>query len=369
MIRKEQIEYRQFSILVLLFTIGTSIIIAPSMLAEYAEQDGWVSALIGMTVGILIVWCYASMGKYFRGQSLVETINESFGNYLGFVIALIFISFSLTLSSLVLSNLGNFVNTRMLVGTPLDSIEYIFVIVVVIGVRLGLETIARSTESLIPMFTCLFLLLVFAALPQLHLNNIRPVFEHDFHDIFLSSLGFITFPFGELILFLMITPMLSKSKEITRGYVLGALLGGIILTVITVLSILSLGGYGTAINTYPAFTIAQKIDVGGVIQRIEVIMAGIWMFSIFSKLAICVYATAISIKQLFRLRDLKCLTIPIAIALVPLSQWISPNASDFQTYTQKWMMYFTYAIMIIPFITTGVLYLRRKWNKNKKTQA
>ncbi|WP_028777200.1 GerAB/ArcD/ProY family transporter [Shimazuella kribbensis] len=369
MIRKEKIEYRQFAILVLLYTVGTSVIIAPSMLASYAGQDGWISALLGLGIGLLVVWCYASIGKFFMGRSLIEAINESFGNYLGFVIALIFTFFSLTLSSLVLSNIGNFVNTRMLVGTPLDAAEYIFVIVVIIGVRLGIETLARSTETLTPLFTFLFIVFIFAVLPQMHPNNIRPILEHDIHDIFKSSYGFISFPFGELVLFLMLTPFVSKNKKITKGYVLGAFIGGVIVMIITVLSILSLGGYGTAINTYPAFTIAKKIDVGGVIQRVEVIMAGIWTFSIFTKLSVCVYVTALSIKQLFRLRDLNCLTIPIAISLIPLSQWGTPNAADFQTYTAMWMMYFTYIIMIIPFLTTGVLYLKKKWGKKQESKA
>lgn len=365
MIGKEKIEYRQLAILVLMFTIGTSIIIAPSMVASYAEQDGWISALLGLATGILLVWCYASMGKYFKGQSLVETIYEAFGNYIGFVVALLFAGFCITLSSLVLSNLGNFVNTRMLVGTPIDAVEYIFVVVVVVGVRLGIETLARTAEFLVPLFTFLFLVLIFAVLPQLDLDNIMPVFEHGFRDILHSSYGFISFPFGELILFLMLTPLVSKSQKITRGFVTGALIGGIVIIIITLLSILSLGGVGTAINTYPAFAIAKKIDVGGVVQRIEVIMAGIWMFSIFLKLSLCVYVTALSIKQLFRLKDINCLTLPIAISLIPLSQWFSPNASDYQTFTQKWMMLVTYAIMCIPFITTGFLYIKRKWNKNK----
>jgi spore germination protein KB len=366
MIGKEKIEYRQLAILVLMFTIGTSIIIAPSMVASHAEQDGWISALLGSAVGIIFVWCYASMGKYFKGQSLVEIIFVTFGNYLGFVVALLFVGFCITLSSLVLSNLGNFVSTRVLVGTPINAIEFIFVVVVVIAVRLGIETIARSAEFLIPLFTFLFLILIFAVLPQLQIENIRPVFEHSTHEILQSSYGIITFPFGELLLFLMLTPLISKSQKITRGFVIGSFIGAMVIILITLVSILSLGGMGTATNTYPAFAIAKKIDIGGVMQRIEVIMAGIWMFSIFFKLSLCVYVTALSMKQLFRLKDINCLTFPITISLIPLSQWFSPNASDFQTFTQKWMMVVTFAVMCIPFITTGLLFIKRKWKRKRE---
>jgi spore germination protein KB len=357
-------DYRQFAILVLLFTIGTSIIIAPSMLAAYAKQDGWISALIGLLVGLFVVWCYASIGTYFKDKTLIAVINESFGKYLGFVVALVFSVFALILSSLVLSNIGNFVNTRLLLGTPLDSVEYTFVITVVIGVRLGIETICRSTEFLIPLFAFLFLILTFAVLPQMDVENLLPVFEHDVHDIFKSSYGFISFPFVELMLFLMLTPYVAKQKNIKKGYLIGATVGGVLLVIITVVSIMSLGGGGTAINTYPAFSIAKKIDVGGVVQRMEVIMAWIWMFSIFSKLSVCLYVSTVCFQQLFRLRDVNCLTLPIALSLIPLSQWLSPSAVDFQTYTTRWMMYFTYITMCIPLLTAGIFFLKRKWTKN-----
>jgi spore germination protein KB len=366
MVGKEKIAYHQFAILVLMFTIGTSIIIAPSTLAMYAQQDGWISALFGMAVGLSVVWGYAAIGKYFMNRTLIEAIQFSFGKYLGFPFSFIIIGFSLILSSLVLSNVGNFVNTRMLVGTPLDAIEYIFVLIAVIGIRFGIETLSRATEFILPLFVFLFLFFCFAVLPQIELINIKPIFEHDIKLIIRSSYGFITFPFGELFLFLMITPFISKREKIKKGYLLGTIIGGTVLVIITVLSIFSLGGEGTAIDTYPAFALAKKIDVAGVIQRIEVIMAGIWMFSIFTKLSVCVFTTALGMKQLFKMRDLNCLTIPIAIILIPLSQWLSPNASDFQTYTQHWMYLFTFAVMVIPFLTTLVLYFRRKFSKGKK---
>lgn len=214
MIGKEKIEHRQFAIMVLLFTIGTSIIIAPSMLASYVKQDGWISGLLGLVSAMLLVWCFGAMGKAFEDRTLIETMNFSFGNYVGFVMGFLFACYGLVLSSLVLSSVGNFVDSRLLIGTPLNAVEYIFVVAVVFGVRLGIETVARTSESLTPIFFMLFLLLVIAVLPQISMENIRPIYEHGFSDVFRSSIGFISFPFGELVLFLMLTPLIVKRQKI-----------------------------------------------------------------------------------------------------------------------------------------------------------
>lgn len=367
--KKENISYRQLAILVAVFTIGSSIIIAPNMLAARAEQDAWISSLVGWGVGLLLVWCFTGMSRLFRDKTLVEAIDLSFGKYIGFVIAFLFISFVIVLASLVLSNLGAFVVSRLLPGTPLAAVEYIFLTTIVIAVRFGPETIARTVETTILIFAMLFLFFILASLPQVRITNILPLFEHGPLEILQSSVGYITFPFGELMIFLMITPMITKHEKVKRGLLIGTAIGGFILFIVTLLAILNMGGVNLSRFTYPAFHMAKRIDIAETIQRVEVVMAGIWTFSIFTKLSICVYVATFSIKQLFRLRDYRCLVMPICILLPPLSQYFVSNFAEAATTTQTTMMYFTYGVLIIPFLTTGVWLLRFKRKKKSDDRS
>jgi spore germination protein KB len=367
--KKENISYRQLAILVSIFTIGSSIIIAPNMLAAHSEQDAWIASLAGWGVGLLLVWCFAMMSRLFDDKTLVEAIDLSFGKYVGFLVSFLFISFVIVLASVTLSNLGSFVVSRLLPGTPLVAVEYIYLITIVIAVRLGPETIARTVESTIFVFDILFLFFILATLQQVDVTNILPLFEHSPREILTSTAGYITFPFAELLVFLMLTPMISDHKKVKRGLLIGTFLGGLVLFIVILLSIFSIGGDNLSRFTYPAFHMAKRIDIAGTFQRMEVIMAGIWTFSIFTKLSVCVYVITFSIKQLFRLRDYRCLVTPICILLPPLSQFFVSNFAESATTIQISMMYFTYGILLIPFLTTGVWLLRFKRKKKSDGES
>ncbi|MCT6593161.1 spore germination protein, partial [Pantoea dispersa] len=72
---------------------------------------------------------------------------------------------------------GNFLTTQILPYTPLTAIHIAFMGVVIVGVRLGIEVIARSAEILFPWFIGLFGLLILSMIPQIKIEHIQPVFE------------------------------------------------------------------------------------------------------------------------------------------------------------------------------------------------
>lgn len=55
MLEKGKIGSRQLTILVILYTLGDSILVLPSIVASEAEQDGWVSGIIGVAIAPLLV--------------------------------------------------------------------------------------------------------------------------------------------------------------------------------------------------------------------------------------------------------------------------------------------------------------------------
>lgn len=358
--QKEQIGVRQFSILVLMFTIGTAIMINPIIATTYAKQNGWIAYVLSLAVGLFIVWVYASIGEYFQGISLVESTQSTLGKWLGSVVILFVVVYTIILSSLILSNIGYFVSSRILIGTPLDAIDFMFIVLVVLGVRLGLETLARSAEILLPLFTLMFILFIIGILPQIEVNNILPVMENGFKPIWQSSSYMILFTFGELVLFLMLVPHLSNKKKIKGGFLSGTLLAGLVLIIIITLSILVIGAETTARSAYPTFNLAKKIDIARFVTRIEIVMAGIWIITIFFKLAICVYILTFSIKELFQLRDQKCLTLPLGLLVEPVSKILTPSQTIYISSIATWMGPVTMGIMVLPVIIWLISWLKRK---------
>jgi spore germination protein KB len=92
-----------------------------------------------------------------------------------------------------------------------------------------------------------------------------------------------------------------------------------------------LGAEMTAQLAYPNYVLAQKINIGNFITRIEVIIATIWMISLFIKLSLYFYASLKGLGQLLRLRDDSILIYPLGFLMVVWSLIIYPN-TVYQAY-------------------------------------
>lgn len=61
--------------------------------------------------------------------------------------------------------------------TPLTFINLLMVLIVILAVRLGIQTIARSAEIFLFFFFLLFMILVVSISPQIQLDNLEPFFR------------------------------------------------------------------------------------------------------------------------------------------------------------------------------------------------
>jgi spore germination protein KB len=367
MFNQQQIGIRQFFILVFLFTIGTSIIVGPHLATMTSYQDGWISALLGIIMGTSLIWVYTSFGKYFLDKSLIELNRLILGKWIGAILSLFFIVYLIVLSSLILINISHFISSRILLHTPIIPISYMFIALVVFGNILGIEVLARTAEMLLPSFLFLFIIFTLGLLPDIDVDKMKPFLEHGIYSIWESSVGFTIFVFGELVVFLMLTPYVTKRKEkfpkIKRYFISGAVLGGGIILVVVLLAILVLGPEKAVWTTYPTYDLAKNIDFAGALQRMEVIMAGIWFISIFIKLSVLMHVITTSVKQLFGLRDSSIVAIPIGMFLVPLSLWLAPNVGVYFTLVTQWLGLYTLVIMLLPIVIMVIGKIRLRFCK------
>ncbi|WP_255264031.1 GerAB/ArcD/ProY family transporter, partial [Peribacillus butanolivorans] len=152
-----KISARQFAILVILFSIGTTILVIPKSLAQEVKQDAWITAVIGIGIGLLLVAFYIAIGRMFPTMTLVEINETLLGKWLGKAVSLTFIFFALYSTATLLFFVGNFLTTEIMPDTPIEAIHILFTCILIMGIRLGLEPLARSAELLFPIFVFLFI--------------------------------------------------------------------------------------------------------------------------------------------------------------------------------------------------------------------
>ncbi|MGR9048275.1 GerAB/ArcD/ProY family transporter [Halobacillus faecis] len=361
----QTISPRQFMFLVILFSVGSSILIVPTPLTANAKQDAWMSIFISVAVGLLLVVLYNHIATLMKGQTFVQATISVFGNWLGRVLLFFYLSFLYILASLVLRNIGDFMTTQIIPETPLQFTHILFLIVVIWGAYLGLEAIGRSSEMFMPWVVLLLVFFTITLSPQIKMENLQPVLSNGIVPVLETSTFVIGTPLLEMVTFLMIIPYVKDGKTKKKAWLLGTFIGGAVLTLITLLCTLILGSDLTALNTYPSYKLAQKINIAGFLEGLEIIIAIIWMITIFFKMVILYYSTTVGIAQFLTMDDHRPLLLPLGMGMVVLSIIAYPDVAYFETFiNETWFPFaFTHGLIIPLIVWTGLLFKSRKQNK------
>ncbi|TXK84792.1 endospore germination permease [Paenibacillus sp. N3.4] len=364
MIEKGKIGVHQFTILAILFTIGSSILITPSGLAYTAKKDAWIAAIVGNLAGLLLVLLYQALNSRFPEKSIAAQLEEVMGKWFGGIVSFLYFCFFFILAALVLRNIGDFITTQVLVTTPLQFVHAFFLLVVILGIRNGLEPFTRTAEIFLPWVFIFFFLMIILLPTQMNLDYLHPILGYGFKPIIRAAVPLIGTPYMELVVFLVIFPYLNKTKKLRKAFLFGITIGGTLIAIISLLSIIVLGDDLTARHMYPSYSLAKKINLGGFLERLEVIMAGIWFITIYFKLTLCFYAATMTLGEAFKMKEVRQLYLPLGMIMVVLSIIAYPNTSYFLQFASKiWVFFSSTFGLFIPLLLLVIPMLRKaaKW--------
>lgn len=354
-----KINPRQFTIVVTLFMVGSAILIFPSILASSAKQDSWIAAIAAVCAGLLILPLYASLGKRFPGLGLGEYSQIILGRWLGKAAFLLFLTYPLLSLILTLRNIGDFMTTQIIRETPMHAINIFFIAVVVMGVKLGLEPLARAAELFFPSIILLFIILMLLVSPQMKLANMQPVLENGWMPVLKGAIPFFSFPFLSPVVFLMVFPSVNRAEKAGKALFKGVLLGGILLTAIAVMTTSVMGSDQVARSSFPSYDLAMRINIGDFLERIEIIMAIIWFITIFFRMSLLHHIVALGIAQTLRLRDHRILAIPLAVVAVPLAAVFVPTSTYLSNFNRTILpLYVPTLSLLFPLLLLTVAVIR-----------
>ncbi|MDH2452796.1 endospore germination permease [Priestia megaterium] len=362
------ISAAQFRKLVTLYSIGSTIIVVPAAITADAHQDAWIAALFGVALGIGLVLLFTSLGKMFPTLTLMEMNEKIFGKLFGKIVSAVFVLSNLFISSQVLYYVGNFLTTQILPYTPLTAIHIAFMGVVIVGVRLGIEVIARSAEILFPWFVGLFGLLIVSMIPQIKIEHLQPVFEIHPKAFIRAVLTFLSISSLTYTILLMIFPSHTPdTKKATQSFYIGNVAGGLVMVTLILLGILVLGPYYSQITMFPSYELGRRIDVGNFLQGIEVIIAIIWFLTLFFKVSLYFHASIAGLCHIFNVNETRFLTLPMGLIVTTFSIIVYPTIIYQKTWlAETWIPYSFFVGAFYPFILLIIGWIRFRPAKIKK---
>lgn len=311
---QEQISSGQMSVLFFCFMTGSSIVNIPGPLIGYTKNGAWISLLLSMSIGMVLLACLLYLYRKFPGLTFIEYSKAMVGNWITVVLAIPFISFQFHMASGIVLDIGLFMTTSMMRQTPLYLFLLLVFFVVALTVRSGIETMARM--FIIPIISVILFIIIILVLsiPNYKVEHLQPIMPDGIKPVILGTYFSYGFPYVEIVLMAMLLPYVRKEKlaNLSKGMYVALLINGFFLIAVTLSTILVFGPMGGE-RLYSMFEVARTVDLLEVIQRIESLVGISLIMASFMKATITLFVLNLTFTKLFKLQDDRILVFPLAL--------------------------------------------------------
>ena len=279
-----KISIYQLITLMTLFLLGSSIVLGLNL---QAEENAWIINTVAGMTGILLFFFYAYLLKRNGWPEFHQLLELAFGKVLGRVVLLLYSLYFLYIATRVLKDFVYFITQTFFYNIDHWIISFVSVCLICYAATLGLEAVARTSEILF-VFTMLLIALIifFSFLSGVMMGeNVRPIIDLEILDL-SNWVQYITFPYGEMVVFLMLFPFLNDHKKLMKQGWIGVLVSGVILISISEIIIAILGAKVASLYTYPLVKAIEMIELLGIIQHLELLTAFAFIIVGFVKVSI-----------------------------------------------------------------------------------
>ncbi|MDQ6601030.1 GerAB/ArcD/ProY family transporter [Bacillus salipaludis] len=362
---KIKISASQLFVLVFLFEMGSSILFG---LGANAKQDAWITILLGLAGGLIVFFIHYRLFLFYPELILTGYIQKIAGKWPGRIIALFYVSYFIYTDSVILRDYGELLVTTIYTNTPLFTINTLMILTILYGIHKGLEVIARVGQiyfGIIYLMAILgFLLIIFSGL--IHFEFLKPILENGWKPILKESFpGTLTFPFGEILIFTMIYPLVKERKKIKFVCIGGMILAGINITITVIITISTIGPELYTRSTFPLLTTVSRIQLANFLERLDVLFMLYLIISGFFKISLYFYAAVEGTADLFQFKKKEKLSFPIGMIVLFASISMASTFAEFVKENLRFSSYFLNMPfqVIIPSILLLIAFFR---NRKKK---
>ncbi|MED1205918.1 GerAB/ArcD/ProY family transporter [Heyndrickxia acidicola] len=367
---KAKISGYQLFVLIVLFEMGTSLVIS---LGIQAKQDAWLAILLGSLSGLVLFYIYYRLYLYYPDLILTDYLPKVYGNLLGRFFGLLYIVYFLYLSSRVLRDFGELLLAFAYPETPLFIIHALMVVAIIYGVKRGIEVLARTGEIFFLWLYLLaiagFVLVIVSGL--IDMNHLKPMLEFGIKPILkVVYTQTLYVPFGEMIVFTMILPYLNHPKKAKAICFSSIALSGINLALAMAVNVSVLGADVNQRSPFPLLSTIQEIKVASFLERLDVFFMLALIIGSFFKISLYFYASVEGVASVFKIPDRNRLVYPLGVLLLLFSMAI---ASDFTEHIKEGLsivpIYFHLPMQVgLPVLTIIIAFFKNRKKAAKKDE-
>ena len=351
---KEYISSQQSMLLIAGFGVGTALLLLPTILVQFAKQGALISTALAMFPGILLVVLLSCLSKWYPGQSLVQYSVSVLG-IPGRILGLLFIWFAFHLTTLVLSNIGDFVALIILPETPMPVVFSVLIGITALAIFYGLETTSRALSLLIFLATIFSVMLLLFTLPHGNFSNMMPIMGSGWGGIIKGGIYTSSFPVGEFVLFGMLIHNIKNPKGAALPLIYGQFIGATVGTAVFFQVMIILGPERASRSVMAIVSTLNALPGSNILL---IPFALTWFIFAIVKLFICYYAFVISLAHWVRMEDYRPLVLPGGALIICIATILFSGVGEHQEFNRiYWPAYsipLEYGIPLLIWLVAGI---------------
>ena len=365
-IENSRISAGQFMFSIACFLHSSSLL--TSFFVIITRNESWMPFVASIIICIPLIVSYVLLSKSYPGMNLIQINEAVFGRVAGKIVSALYVWFFFTLTSLNIRDLGTYVNKTTMVKTPISIIIILFLLLCVWSAYYGLEVVTRYSIVFLIISCVILFISIIAVYDLIELDNFLPMFDMPLNNYVQLSHIASTIPFGETVIFLMVTPYVDNAPKNLMRYFLGGFLLGSILILIVILRDISVLGNTIQYFSLPSFEVFRLGTLFQTISHMEIMFSILLIVLLYFKISVLFYVTMLAIAQLLNIRSYRPILLPCAALVVVYAFTAFKDVITHTKTAQETTPFFwTLFEILLPVLTLIVSFVKKKAkNKNNR---
>lgn len=343
-----KITSHQALVLLVSFIIGGGFLFIPGAGVKVVKDAAWAPILVFGVANLISVYLLAGvLGKY-PSLSVVEFSDLILGRYLGKLIPLVLLVYSLLVIPIDMSVLYDLTSNTLTPATPKWFVAGTFIFVAVHLVDKGLGVIARVLEIIFPVGLLAVFMVLFAARTNIDWLHLYPA-DITIQKTALEGMAEISFAYSGGIFLLVLYPYLTRPENAKKISVWSSLIPILMYLAVTVAAVGILGPGEIKRLTWPTLEIAKATDIeGAFIHRLDIIFVVLWLMALFTTVVGVIFVSAYIILSWVNINQSY---VTYGIGIVGVMATLLPNTpKQIQQYSQLFGLATVGINLVLPLI-------------------
>ncbi|MEA5059164.1 Spore germination protein YndE [bioreactor metagenome] len=331
-----------------------------SFISGVTEQESWMTIVFAIVLSVPLLYLYRTLMVMFPDKNFLEIMDAVYGRILGKILGIGYAWFFITLSALNMHDLGDFAKITVMTETPHLVLAMLCILVAVYAVRHGLRVVTQYGTLFTYIEFGIVAITFILLLNQLDIHHLLPIFNLPAIKYVQSTHLILTIPFGELVVFLMLTPCVKMNpKQATKYWFWGVMMGMLTLLAVNVRDIAILGKTFDMF-TLPGLVTLRLVSLGQALSRMEILFAVALIMLLFFKITVLCYVSTITVAQLFNTTAYRHLALIMGLLIIFYGPTLYPDPVA-HTLSAWEVIPFIWTIFefLIPFLTFILAKIRK----------